>query len=148
MSQPAERCGGLHVGDAILAVNGVNLRDAKHKEAVTILSQQVIHLCTRTQTPSASSSSECARCAPLQQGQIEFEVVYVAPELDSDDENVEYEDDNGHPYRLYLEELDPSNSAAAARNSAASLQGSSQSGTYKSFQMETTSSQHSKQLLE
>lgn len=40
--QPADRCGGLHVGDAILAVNGVNLRDAKHKEAVTILSQQVI----------------------------------------------------------------------------------------------------------
>lgn len=39
--QPADRCGGLHVGDAILAVNGVNLRDAKHKEAVTILSQQV-----------------------------------------------------------------------------------------------------------
>ncbi|MGH0157808.1 UNVERIFIED_CONTAM: hypothetical protein FKN15_034407 [Acipenser sinensis] len=39
-SQPAERCGGLHVGDAILAVNGINLRDAKHKEAVTILSQQ------------------------------------------------------------------------------------------------------------
>ncbi|CAF96790.1 unnamed protein product, partial [Tetraodon nigroviridis] len=88
VSQPAERCGGLHVGDAILAVNGVNLRDAKHKEAVTILSQQ--------------------------QGQIEFEVVYVAPELDSDDENVEYEDDNGHPYRLYLEELDPSSSAAAS----------------------------------
>lgn len=44
MSQPAERCGGLHVGDAILAVNGVNLRDAKHKEAVTILSQQVINV--------------------------------------------------------------------------------------------------------
>lgn len=40
-TQPAERCGGLHVGDAILAVNNINLRDAKHKEAVTILSQQV-----------------------------------------------------------------------------------------------------------
>lgn len=40
-TQPAERCGGLHVGDAILAVNSINLRDAKHKEAVTILSQQV-----------------------------------------------------------------------------------------------------------
>nr|2LOB_A Chain A, Golgi-associated PDZ and coiled-coil motif-containing protein [Homo sapiens] len=49
--QPADRCGGLHVGDAILAVNGVNLRDTKHKEAVTILSQQ--------------------------RGEIEFEVVYV-----------------------------------------------------------------------
>lgn len=44
--QPADRCGGLHVGDAILAVNGVNLRDTKHKEAVTILSQQVGFLYT------------------------------------------------------------------------------------------------------
>ncbi|XP_043930226.1 Golgi-associated PDZ and coiled-coil motif-containing protein [Protopterus annectens] len=78
--QPAERCGMLHVGDAILAVNGMNLRDAKHKEAVTILSQQ--------------------------RGEIEFEVVYVAPEVDSDDENVEYEDETGHRYRLYLDELE------------------------------------------
>ncbi|MEQ2207047.1 hypothetical protein XENOCAPTIV_006456 [Xenoophorus captivus] len=44
-NQPADRCGGLHVGDAILAVNSINLRDAKHKEAVTILSQQVIPSC-------------------------------------------------------------------------------------------------------
>ncbi|KAK2856605.1 hypothetical protein Q5P01_005340 [Channa striata] len=93
--QPADRCGGLHVGDAILAVNSINLRDAKHKEAVTILSQQ--------------------------RGQIEFEVVYVAPEVDSDDENVEYEDDNGHRYRLYLDELEDS-STAPPSNSSASLQ--------------------------
>uniref|UniRef100_A0A672ZBJ0 Golgi-associated PDZ and coiled-coil motif containing n=1 Tax=Sphaeramia orbicularis TaxID=375764 RepID=A0A672ZBJ0_9TELE len=95
-SQPADRCGGLHVGDAILAVNSINLRDSKHKEAVTILSQQ--------------------------RGQIEFEVVYVAPEVDSDDENVEYEDDSGHRYRLYLDELEDS-STAAPSNSSASLQG-------------------------
>ncbi|XP_069742930.1 Golgi-associated PDZ and coiled-coil motif-containing protein [Narcine bancroftii] len=88
--QPAERCGGLHVGDAILAVNGINLRDAKHKEAVTILSQQ--------------------------RGEIEFEVVYVAPEIDSDDENVDYEDETGHRYRLYLEELEESRNAAIGRN--------------------------------
>ncbi|CAI5685577.1 Golgi-associated PDZ and coiled-coil motif-containing protein isoform X1 [Oreochromis niloticus] len=94
-SQPADRCGGLHVGDAILAVNSINLRDAKHKEAVTILSQQ--------------------------RGQIEFEVVYVAPEVDSDDENVEYEDDSGHRYRLYLDELDDSITAPPS-NSSASLQ--------------------------
>uniref|UniRef100_A0A4W5MXT8 Golgi-associated PDZ and coiled-coil motif-containing protein n=1 Tax=Hucho hucho TaxID=62062 RepID=A0A4W5MXT8_9TELE len=87
-TQPAERCGGLHVGDAILAVNSINLRDAKHKEAVTILSQQ--------------------------RGEIEFEVVYVAPEVDSDDENVEYEDDSGHRYRLYLDELEEG--SAASRN--------------------------------
>ncbi|XP_023855292.1 Golgi-associated PDZ and coiled-coil motif-containing protein isoform X2 [Salvelinus sp. IW2-2015] len=97
-TQPAERCGGLHVGDAILAVNSINLRDAKHKEAVTILSQQ--------------------------RGEIEFEVVYVAPEVDSDDENVEYEDDGGHRYRLYLDELEEG--SAASRNNgtadAASLQ--------------------------
>lgn len=49
-SQPADRCGGLHVGDAILAVNSINLRDAKHKEAVTILSQQVTDLHTHEHT--------------------------------------------------------------------------------------------------
>ncbi|XP_070589526.1 Golgi-associated PDZ and coiled-coil motif-containing protein [Erythrolamprus reginae] len=87
--QPADRCGGLHVGDAILAVNGVNLRDAKHKEAVTILSQQ--------------------------RGEIEFEVVYVAPEVDSDDENVEYEDESGHRYRLYLDELEEGSNCASSR---------------------------------
>uniref|UniRef100_A0A8C3VZ66 Golgi associated PDZ and coiled-coil motif containing n=1 Tax=Catagonus wagneri TaxID=51154 RepID=A0A8C3VZ66_9CETA len=86
--QPADRCGGLHVGDAILAVNGVNLRDTKHKEAVTILSQQ--------------------------RGEIEFEVVYVAPEVDSDDENVEYEDESGHRYRLYLDELEGSTNPGAS----------------------------------
>ncbi|XP_068609875.1 Golgi-associated PDZ and coiled-coil motif-containing protein isoform X2 [Brachionichthys hirsutus] len=91
-NQPADRCGGLHVGDAVLAVNSINLRDAKHKEAVTILSQQ-----------------------------IEFEVVYVAPEVDSDDDNVEYEDDSGHHYRLYLEELDDGG-AAPPSSSSASLQ--------------------------
>ncbi|XP_043540458.1 Golgi-associated PDZ and coiled-coil motif-containing protein isoform X2 [Chiloscyllium plagiosum] len=88
--QPAERCDGLHVGDAILAVNGIDLRDAKHKEAVTILSQQ--------------------------RGEIEFEVVYVAPEIDSDDENVDYEDETGHRYRLYLDELEESRNAAVGRN--------------------------------
>ncbi|XP_037100147.1 Golgi-associated PDZ and coiled-coil motif-containing protein isoform X2 [Syngnathus acus] len=97
-TQPADRCGGLHVGDAILAVNSINLRDAKHKEAVTILSQQ--------------------------SGQIEFEVVYVAPEVDSDDENVEYEDDNGHRYRLYLDELEENSTAPPRGNSTApSIQG-------------------------
>ncbi|XP_059368254.1 Golgi-associated PDZ and coiled-coil motif-containing protein-like isoform X1 [Carassius carassius] len=96
-TQPAERCGGLHVGDAILAVNNINLRDAKHKEAVTILSQQ--------------------------RGEIEFEVVYVAPEVDSDDENVEYEDDSGHRYRLYLDELEEGSGASHSNGTdPASLQ--------------------------
>lgn len=39
--QPAERCGNLYVGDAILSVNGIDLRTAKHAEAVQILSKQV-----------------------------------------------------------------------------------------------------------
>ncbi|XP_019596908.1 Golgi-associated PDZ and coiled-coil motif-containing protein isoform X2 [Rhinolophus sinicus] len=94
--QPADRCGGLHVGDAILAVNGVNLRDTKHKEAVTILSQQ--------------------------RGEIEFEVVYVAPEVDSDDENVEYEDESGHRYRLYLDELEAgSNPGASCKDTSGEI---------------------------
>jgi len=38
---PAHRSGALFVGDAILAVNGIDLRDAKHSEAVEILSHQV-----------------------------------------------------------------------------------------------------------
>lgn len=59
----------------------------------------------------------------IQRGQIEFEVVYVAPEVDSDDENVEYEDDNGHRYRLYLDELEDNSGAAPPNSSSASLQG-------------------------
>ena len=39
--QPADRCGGLYVGDAILSVNGIDLRDTKHTDAVDVLSQQV-----------------------------------------------------------------------------------------------------------
>lgn len=46
----------------------------------------------------------------------------MAPEVDSDDENVEYEDDSGHRYRLYLDELDDSITAPPS-NRSASLQG-------------------------
>lgn len=52
--------------------------------------------------------------------------MYVAPEVDSDDENVEYEDDSGHRYRLYLDELDDSITAPPS-NSSASLQGKKKS---------------------
>lgn len=38
---PADRCNDLFIGDAILAVNGIDLRTVKHVEAVQILSQQV-----------------------------------------------------------------------------------------------------------
>ncbi|XP_036368980.1 Golgi-associated PDZ and coiled-coil motif-containing protein-like [Octopus sinensis] len=77
--QPAERCEGLYVGDAILSVNGDDLRNVKHSDAVQILSQQ--------------------------QGQIELEVVFVAPDQDSDDENHEYEDENGFRYRIYDDDV-------------------------------------------
>lgn len=64
-------------------------------------------------------------CFVLQRGEIEFEVVYVAPEVDSDDENVEYEDDSGHRYRLYLDELEEVSGASHSNGTAdpASLQG-------------------------
>lgn len=77
--QPAERCKALFIGDAILSVNNIDLRNAKHGEAVQILSQQ--------------------------QGDIEMEVVFVAPDEDSDDENHEYEDENGFRYRIYDEDV-------------------------------------------
>ncbi|XP_074649464.1 Golgi-associated PDZ and coiled-coil motif-containing protein-like isoform X2 [Tubulanus polymorphus] len=78
--QPAYRCNALFVGDAILAVNGIDLRNVKHSEAVQILSQQ--------------------------QGEIQLEVVFVAPDEDSDDdENAEYEDESGFRYRMYDEDL-------------------------------------------
>nr|XP_005900120.1 PREDICTED: Golgi-associated PDZ and coiled-coil motif-containing protein isoform X3 [Bos mutus] len=50
----------------------------------------------------------------ITRGEIEFEVVYVAPEVDSDDENVEYEDESGHRYRLYLDELEGSSNPGAS----------------------------------
>ncbi|PSN41266.1 hypothetical protein C0J52_14346 [Blattella germanica] len=57
---PAARCGVLYVGDAILNVNGHDLKEACHQEAVEILSAQL--------------------------GDISLEVQYVAAE-DSDEEN-------------------------------------------------------------
>lgn len=41
-NQPADRCGELYVGDAILAVDGIDLRDVSHAEAVQILSKEVL----------------------------------------------------------------------------------------------------------
>lgn len=59
----------------------------------------------------------------IQRGEIEFEVVYVAPEVDSDDENVEYEDDSGHRYRLYLDELEEGANQNNGSAEPTSLQG-------------------------
>jgi hypothetical protein len=43
----------------------------------------------------AVSICQCVFLSLFQQGEIEMEVVFVAPDEDSDDENAEYEDDNG-----------------------------------------------------
>lgn len=54
-------------------------------------------------------------------------MVYVAPEVDSDDENVEYEDESGHRYRLYLDELEEGGNSVSSRKDGSgdvrSLQG-------------------------
>lgn len=80
---PAQRCRGLYVGDAILAVNSINLLDVKHSDAVEILSQQT--------------------------GDIVLDVQFVAPDSDSDDDADDEEESlleasprqansvNGHP---------------------------------------------------
>lgn len=44
--------------------------------------------------------------------------MYVAPEVDSDDENVEYEDESGHRYRLYLDELEEGANSSSNRKDA------------------------------
>ncbi|PAV66800.1 hypothetical protein WR25_10523 isoform B [Diploscapter pachys] len=68
--QPADRCGQVYVGDAILSVNGYDLRSVKHQEAVDILSSQA--------------------------GPLHMEVVFVCPYDDSDDEGtVMIEDPSG-----------------------------------------------------
>jgi C-terminal processing protease CtpA/Prc len=40
--QPAERCGEIFVGDAILTVNGIDLSQAKHNYAVDVLSREQV----------------------------------------------------------------------------------------------------------
>ncbi|KAK7867383.1 hypothetical protein R5R35_008928 [Gryllus longicercus] len=75
---PAARSGALYVGDAILTVNGIDLKQACHQEAVEILSTQI--------------------------GNITLEVQYVAAE-DSDEENSLGEDLYGFRYRFFDDEV-------------------------------------------
>lgn len=75
-NQPAERCGAVFVGDAILSVNGIDLRHAKHSDAVDILSKQ--------------------------DGDLSLEVVFVTPDQDSDDDaEVVVESADGKRFNLY-----------------------------------------------
>lgn len=55
------------MGDAILAVNGTDLQDASHNEAVKVLSRVY--------------------------GEITLEVIYVAPDDSSDEEDGDWEED-------------------------------------------------------
>ena len=111
--QPAHRCGGLFIGDAILAVNGIDLRQVKHDEAVEILSRQVHpyyqcsgqRLCCLCSVYKTHTTRTCAECSYrqlfvrgavcVQNGDIDLDVVFVAPDDDSDDDNLEYEDETG-----------------------------------------------------
>lgn len=59
---PASRCGCLYVGDAIISVNGIDLRGVRHEEAAEIVSKQ-------------------------QGSVISLQVFFVTPDEDSDDED-------------------------------------------------------------
>ncbi|ULU13849.1 hypothetical protein L5515_002454 [Caenorhabditis briggsae] len=91
--QPADRCGQVFVGDAILSVNGYDLRTVKHQEAVDILSGQV------------------------QQGDLDLELVFVCPDEDSDDDGtVTIEHSDGSIYNLYSMD-EPTSSRSSSNNS-------------------------------
>ncbi|XP_029202911.2 Golgi-associated PDZ and coiled-coil motif-containing protein-like [Acropora millepora] len=79
---PVDRAGGLYVGDAILAVNGIDLQEAKHSDAVRVLS--TVH------------------------GEITLEVLYVAPDDSSDDEDT-WEEDETQRYSMLGRVEDPAN---------------------------------------
>ncbi|XP_065353846.1 Golgi-associated PDZ and coiled-coil motif-containing protein-like isoform X2 [Cloeon dipterum] len=75
---PAARTGALYVGDAILSVNSISLRDVSHYEAVEILSAQA--------------------------GTVSLEVQYIASE-DSDDENSLTDFVDGFKFRFFDQEV-------------------------------------------
>ncbi|XP_050708625.1 Golgi-associated PDZ and coiled-coil motif-containing protein-like isoform X2 [Eriocheir sinensis] len=75
---PASRCGRLFVGDAILAVNDMPLKEASHAEAVQVLSEQ--------------------------EGIVKLEVMYVPPE-DDDDETSLADDPYGFKYKIFDEDV-------------------------------------------
>uniref|UniRef100_A0A915CDM9 Golgi-associated PDZ and coiled-coil motif-containing protein n=1 Tax=Parascaris univalens TaxID=6257 RepID=A0A915CDM9_PARUN len=96
--QPAERCGNLYVGDAILSVNGIDLRTAKHAEAVQILSKQ--------------------------DSELNLEVVFVAPDEDSDDDaEVLVEANDGSTFNLY-EPFNERDSVSATEHTVSSCSSS------------------------
>lgn len=97
---PADTSHNLYVGDALLSANGINLRNASQRDAVQILSQQVHHCMIvgvkRVMFSAIVSTTRVnewpGTCGALQTGDIELEVVFVAPDEGSEPE---LEDDNG-----------------------------------------------------
>ncbi|KAL7058511.1 hypothetical protein AAHC03_016677 [Spirometra sp. Aus1] len=75
--QLAHQNGNFFVGDAILSVNGIDLRDKRHHEAVEILSAQ--------------------------QGHVEFELLFLNDNDSEDEASQICEDANGYRFRLYDE---------------------------------------------
>ncbi|XP_013786292.1 Golgi-associated PDZ and coiled-coil motif-containing protein-like isoform X2 [Limulus polyphemus] len=73
--QPASRSGNLFVGDAVLSVNNIDLRQACHDEAVKVLSSQ--------------------------EGEIAMEVVFVSPEEASDEETEDGEGEFRFRYQYF-----------------------------------------------
>ncbi|TKR92492.1 hypothetical protein L596_007135 [Steinernema carpocapsae] len=101
--QPADRCRNLFVGDAILSVNDIDLREAKHAEAVEVLTKEMV-----------------------ENNELNLEVVYVTPETDSDDEaEVVVETQSGSTFNLY----DPFDNEVMASCSSASPHGSDKMST-------------------
>uniref|UniRef100_A0A915DP39 PDZ domain-containing protein n=1 Tax=Ditylenchus dipsaci TaxID=166011 RepID=A0A915DP39_9BILA len=117
--QPADRCEDLFVGDAILSVNGIDLRSAKHSEAVEILSKEMI-----------------------ENDELLFQVLFVSPSEDSDDEpEVLLETEDGSMFNLYEPEMGGDSIATATtaatfsetgENNSRSCSSSSSSGVSRS----------------
>lgn len=72
---PAQRCGDVYIGDAILSVNGTDLKDSTHKEAVHVLSR--VH------------------------GNISMELLFVDTE-ESIEEDDNWEEDNQQRFFLFF----------------------------------------------
>ena len=104
-SMPADRCRGLYVGDAILVVNGMDLQEAKHAEAVKILSS--VH------------------------GEITMEVLYVAPDDSSDEEEGSWEDDEG---RRWVVQINPKSASALLTDKVRGCSGGQVVSTLASYQ--------------
>ncbi|KAH7728352.1 gopc protein [Aphelenchoides avenae] len=92
--QPADRCHNIFVGDAILSVNGIDLRSAKHNEAVQILTKEV--------KLSFLNHYSMLLLQMVEHNELELEVVYVTPDVETDDEpEVLLETENGSTFNLY-----------------------------------------------